>query len=689
MVTHPRGRGDSIFGLRGECRSAHAVEQARGAGPESLALHGWRFWLGGWFRSRRGGRIPSMTKRKLPGSHRSAVLWLACGALGIVYGDIGTSPLYALRECFYGQHGIDPTAANVLGVLSLIAWSLIVVISIKYLMLIMRADNDGEGGILALMSLAVGPDAKGRLTRRGVLVLMGLFGAALLYGDGMITPAISVLSAVEGLEVATSVFKPYIVPITIAILLGLFAFQNRGTERIGVVFGPLMLLWFLVLAVTGFCQIASNTEVLFAFHPVYAVRFFVDNRLHGFWVLGVVFLVVTGGEALYADMGHFGKRPIRLAWFVIVMPALLLNYFGQGALLLADPREATNPFYHLAPSWALYPMVILATAATVVASQAVISGAFSLTMQAVQLGYLPRMEIRHTSEREYGQIYVPAVNVLLLLCTVGLVLGFGTSSRLAAAYGVAVTTTMVITTVLAYFVIRHQWNWPWPAAALVIGTLLVVDFSFFAGNMVKIPTGGWFPLLVGLMIVTVMTTWSRGRQLFSRRLETIATTYEDFFVQIDADPPLRVPGTAIHLCRDPTKVPRTMLENLQYNHVLHQRVAIVSVVFDRVPFVRSEKRIECDVLREDVFRITIHYGFKQAPHVPRALTQQELEHLQLELETAVYILGRETLLARRKPGMAIWRERLFAFLARNALEATAFFHIPPRQVLEIGTRVEL
>jgi KUP system potassium uptake protein len=450
-----------------------------------------------------------------------------------------------------------------------------------------------------------------------------------------------------------------------------------------------MLVWFLVLAILGLRQIVLNVGVLLAFNPLYAVRFFVDNRLHGFLILGVVFLVVTGGEALYADMGHFGKRPIRLAWFVVVMPALLLNYFGQGALLLADPREAINPFYHLAPSWALYPMVILATTATVVASQAVISGAFSLTMQAVQLGYLPRMEIRHTSEREYGQIYVPAVNVLLLLCTVGLVLGFGNSSRLAAAYGVAVTTTMVITTLLAYHVMRGRWKWPWLAAFPVIGSLLIVDLGFFLANMAKILAGGWFPLLVGLSIATVMTTWNRGRQLLSRRLEAISTTYEDFFAQLDADPPLRVPGTAIHLCGDPTRVPRTVLENLHHNRVLHQRVAIVSVVFDRVPFVRSEKRIEYDVLREDVFRITIHYGFKQSPHVPRALAQQDLEQFQLDLETAVYILGRETLLARRRPGMSLWRERLFAFLARNALGATAFFRVPTKQVLELGAQIAI
>ncbi|HEV2844700.1 MAG TPA: KUP/HAK/KT family potassium transporter, partial [Thermoanaerobaculia bacterium] len=503
------------------------------------------------------------------------LLGLSLGALGIVYGDIGTSPLYALRECFHGPHAVPPSHDNVLGVLSLVFWSLVIIISIKYLVFVMRADNRGEGGILALMAL-VPPRYREARSGQWVLVAMGLFGAALLYGDGMITPAISVLSAVEGLEVATPFFNPYIVPITLVILLVLFAIQRRGTAGIGALFGPVMILWFATLAVLGAFWIVRVPAVLAAVNPGHAVRFFAQNGWQGFLVLGSVFLVVTGGEALYADMGHFGRRPIRLAWFTLVLPALLLNYFGQGALLLTHPDAAENPFYELArrlaPDWILYPMVILATAATVIASQAVISGAFSLTRQAVQLGYIPRMEIIHTSGREIGQIYIPSINWLLMLSTFGLVLGFQKSTNLAAAYGVAVTATMVITTLLACMVALRLWNWK-PALVLpVTAVFLLLDSSFFGANIIKLADGGWFPLLVGLVIYTLMATWKKGRQILAERLADGALPFEQFVASVGPEGPRRVSGTAVFMARDPRGTPTALLHNLKHNKVLHARV---------------------------------------------------------------------------------------------------------------------
>ncbi len=620
---------------------------------------------------------------------KSTTLGLSLGALGVVYGDIGTSPLYAFRECFFGHESVGVSDANVFGVLSLIVWSLIVVISLKYLVLIMRADNDGEGGILALMALVVNTASDGPRRNRLGLVLVGLFGAALLYGDGMITPAISVLSAIEGLGIAAPVFLPYVVPITVAILIALFAIQRHGTQRVGMLFGPLMVVWFAVIAGLGIYHIIRNPVVLEAFNPAHAVAFFVANGWAGFLILGIVFLVVTGGEALYADMGHFGKLPIRVVWFSVVLPALLLNYFGQGALVLRDPSHISNPFYHLASGWMLYPLVALSTAATVVASQAVITGAFSLTMQAVQLGYLPRVSIRHTSESEYGQVYVPLANTVLAICTVALVFGFRTSGNLASAYGVAVTTTMVITTMLAYFAMRNLWNWSVGAAVLTTAALLVVDLSFFAANIVKVPDGGWFPLLIGLGMVTIMTTWRRGREIRGDRITDISMSYDDLFALIDKEKPARVPGTEIHLYSNPVKAPHTLLRNLRYNHVLHEQVVIVTVITAKHPYVRADHRLMIDKPREDFMRIRIHYGFFQTPNVPRALAQCAAEGLKLDAASTTYIVGRETLLATKRPGMAIWRERLFAFLSRNALQAVPFYHIPPDQVLEIGAQIEL
>ncbi|HEX3555593.1 MAG TPA: potassium transporter Kup [Thermoanaerobaculia bacterium] len=608
----------------------------------------------------------------------------AVGALGIVYGDIGTSPLYALRECFFGSHSVAPTPLNVLGVMSLIFWSLIIVISIKYLVFVMRADNRGEGGILALMALI-----RTRGSGRWALIAMGLFGAALLYGDGMITPAISVLSAVEGLEVATSFFRPYVVPITIAILVGLFVIQRRGTAKIGALFGPVMMVWFVVLAALGLRWIAHEPRVLVAVNPWHAVRFFLHDGLRGFLVLGAVFLVATGGEALYADMGHFGRRPIRLAWFTVVLPSLLLNYFGQSALLLASPKGLTHPFYNLAPSWALYPLVVLSTVATVIASQAVISGAFSLTLQAMQLGYSPRMEIVHTSEEEIGQIYIPAVNWVLMAATIGLVLGFRESSRLAAAYGMAVTTTMVITTLLAYVLAREKWGWSRLRAILTMSSFLVLDLAFFGANLVKIPHGGWFPLLVAAIVYLLLNTWKQGRQMLATILKEEGLPLEEFIRSIRPGSPPRVPGTAVFLTTNPGATPTTLLHNLKHNKVLHEQVVLMTVVTEEVPWLSPADRVEVEPLDKGFYRLTARYGFTQTPQAQDVLDCAREDGLYLELMKTTFFLGRETLIPGSHPGMALWRKKLFAVMARNAQRFTDFFRIPINRVVELGMQVQL
>jgi KUP system potassium uptake protein len=618
---------------------------------------------------------------------------LSLGALGIVYGDIGTSPLYALRECFHGEHGIHPTHDNVLGVLSLVFWVLIVTISIKYLIFVMRADNRGEGGILALMSLI--PKKLRRVGPEGhwVLVALGLFGAALLYGDGMITPAISVLSAVEGLSVATPYFNPYVVPITIVVLFGLFLIQRRGTAGIGALFGPVMILWFLVLAVLGILWTVRYPAVLGAVNPWHAVRFFLENRWRGFLVLGSVFLVVTGGEALYADMGHFGRRPIRLAWFTVVLPCLLLNYFGQGALLLTHPDAAKNPFYELAarlgPSWLLYPMVVLSTFATIIASQAVISGAFSLTRQAVQLGYIPRIAIVHTSKKEIGQIYIPSVNWLLMLATFALVFGFQKSTNLAAAYGVAVTATMVITTILAYVVERQVWGWSRWVAVPLAAFFLLIDSSFFGANIIKVEDGGWFPLLVGIAVYTLMATWKKGRQILAERLAREAQPLDTFVENVGPDSPIRVPGTAVFLSRDPKGVPTALLHNLKHNKILHSRVIVLTMVIEEVPAVPPEERLEVQSLGKEFYRVITHYGFMQHPTVPEVLGLLKEKGIELDEMSTTFFVGRETLIASKEPGMAIWREKLFALMVRNAQRPTDFFRIPANRVVELGMQVRL
>ncbi|HET6599458.1 MAG TPA: potassium transporter Kup [Burkholderiaceae bacterium] len=622
---------------------------------------------------------------------------LSLGALGVVFGDISTSPLYALRECFFGDYAIALTPANVLGVLSLILWSLIIVISIKYLGFILRADNNGEGGIIALMSLVHpehGSAQRGSVRhsrrRHWALVSMGLFGAALLYGDGMITPAISVLSAVEGLEIVTPVFQPYIIPITIVILIALFAFQRRGTGGVGAVFGPVMMVWLVTLAVLGIYNSIKAPAVFAAANPLHALDFLSRNEVEGFLVLGAVFLAVTGGEALYADMGHFGTRPIRLAWFGLVLPALLLNYFGQGALLLANPAAAHNPFYRLAPDWALLPLVALATMATIIASQAVISGAFSLSMQAIQLGYSPRLEIDHTSAEERGQIYMPKVNWVLMFATIGLVIGFESSSSLAAAYGVAVSTDMVITTLIFAVVAWEIWGWtPWLVTALAAG-FLVVDLSFFGANIIKVPAGGWFPILVALSVFTLMSTWRRGRQILAKRLRKDALPLDEFRKMIEEHPPTRVPGTAVFMTGNPEGTPPTLLHNLKHNKVLHEQVALLTVTTEEVPHVRRDARVHVEKLSSGFFRVTARYGFMEDPHVPRALELAKEQGLEIRMMETTFFLGRERLIATKaKKGMAVWRERLFAFMSRNAQPATAFFHIPTGRVVELGAQVEL
>ncbi|MFZ1770456.1 MAG: potassium transporter Kup [Caldilinea sp.] len=628
------------------------------------------------------------TAREAPrGKH---LYYLALGALGVVYGDIGTSPLYAFRESFHDSYGIPPSANNILGVLSLIFWALILVISVKYLIFVMRADNHGEGGILALTALI---GAKRRVmitgTWRWTLVMLGLFGTALLYGDGMITPAISVLSAVEGLGIATPFFNPYIVPITIIILVGLFMFQSRGTERVGRIFGPITLLWFAVLAVLGLSWIVRQPSVLAAINPYYGFEFFWLNGWRGFLVLGSVFLVVTGGEALYADMGHFGKSPIRLAWFAIVLPALLLNYFGQGALLLQHPEAVENPFYQMAPSWALIPLVIIATAATVIASQALITGAFSLTMQAVQLGYLPRVPILHTSAKEMGQIYIAAINWVLMIACVLLVLAFGSSSNLAAAYGVAVTTTMVITTLLLFRVERTRWRWPlWAALSSTI-FFLVIDVAFWGANLVKIPAGGWFPLTIGLAVMIMMTTWRQGRSLLSQRLKAGTRRFSDFVEHLDFDKLVRVPGTAIFMYSDPDGTPPALIHNLRHNKVLHARVVLLSVSTYEVPRVPPDHRMSIQDIGHGFYRMTLHYGFMETSNVFRDLTMADAHGLALDLDDVSFFLGSERLLATSRPGMAPWREKLFVVMSRNSTNAASFFSLPPDRVVELGTTVEL
>jgi KUP system potassium uptake protein len=620
------------------------------------------------------------------GTDRRILLSLSLGALGVVYGDIGTSPLYALKECFAPEYGIAPSPANVLGILSLIFWSLNFVVSFKYLVCIMRAHNRGEGGIMALLAL-LHPRRDANRSRI-VLVALGLFGAALLYGDGVITPAISVLGAVEGIAVATPAFSAATPIIAAAILIGLFLFQRKGTARVGAIFGRIMLVWFGAIGVLGARGILEHPNVLRGLNPFYAVEFMARNGSQGFLILGAVILVVTGAEALYADMGHFGKRPIRLAWLTVVLPCLVLNYFGQGAIVIARPGTASNPFFGLVPTWGLYPMVVVATAAAVVASQALISGAFSLTRQAVQLGYSPRVTIQHTSQTEIGQIYLPGLNRTLAVLCVLLVLGFQSSGALASAYGIAVTGTMTITTLLFCAVARERWHWSRARVATLGAVFLLVDLSFLGANLVKIAKGGWFPLLVAAVVYVLMTTWKRGRETVTRILQDTALPLSLFLEDMSRRQPPRVPGTAVFMTSDPGGVPVVLLHHLKHNKVLHEKVIIMSVAGEEIPQVKPQERAEVRERGDGVYQVTARYGFMESPDIPGLLSTLGPFGLAAKpMETSFY-LGRETLLPTGNSKLAYWRKKLFILMARNAQSATAFFNLPPNRVVELGAQIQ-
>jgi KUP system potassium uptake protein len=610
---------------------------------------------------------------------------LAIGAIGVVYGDIGTSPLYALKECFAGAHPMVIDPAHIYGVLSLVFWSLAVIVSGKYVTVMLRADNRGEGGSLALLALLT-PATRGTYLGYFV-VLLGLFAASLFYGDSMITPAISVLSAVEGLHVALPHLSGWVIPITLAILVSLLVIQRRGTAVVGALFGPAMFVWFVVIGILGIISIVQRPHILAALDPRYAIDFFIEDGWHAFLALGSVVLALTGAEALYADMGHFGRKPIRLAWFALVLPALLLNYFGQGALLIETPQAIDSPFYRLAPAWALLPLVILATAATVIASQAVISGAFSVSRQAIQLGFLPRMNIVHTSESEIGQIYIPFVNWSLLAAVAALVIGFGSSTNLAAAYGVAVTGTMLIDTLLLSVVVFTMWKWNKLAATALIGLFFTFEMSFFVANLTKIPHGGWFPLMMGLIIFVLLTTWKRGRALLSERLRGDMLPVDTFISSLT--PKIqRVPGTAVFLTGTREGIPHALLHNLKHNKVLHERVVLLTVLVEEVPHIPENKRIEVQPLAGRLYRVIVRYGFMQTPNVPAALTLGEKAGLAFDLMDTSFFLSRETLIPSAIPGMALWREALFSWMLRSAATAMNFFRLPPNRVIELGTQIE-
>jgi KUP system potassium uptake protein len=616
-----------------------------------------------------------------------ATALLALGALGVVYGDIGTNPLFAFREAFTA-HPIPIDERNVLGLLSLAFWSLIVVISVKYVTFVMRADNDGEGGILALAAL-IQRTGDGDRGRRRVLLLLGVAGAALLFGDGMITPAISVLAAVEGTTVAEPSLHVLVVPAAVAILIGLFLVQRRGTGAVGRLFGPVMLVWFVTVAVLGTSQIARHPQVLAAVAPSYAVSFFVHDGLQAFLALGAVILVVVGGEALYADMGHFGRRPIALGWYTVVLPALVLVYFGQGALLLEDPGAIANPFYRMAPSWALYPLVVLATCATVIASQALISGAYSLTQQAVQLGLAPRVRIRHTSERIIGQIYVPSVNWALMIGCVALVLGFRHSERLAGAYGLAVAGTMLATTILFSFVVRERFGWRPVAVISMSAAFLVVDVAFFTATLAKIPHGGWVPLVVGAVVFALMTTWRTGKRIVRERTLHDGLPLRRFVASLGAHPPVRAPGTGVYLHATPDATPPVLLASLKHHDSLHERVLVTSIVIERRPYVPLARRAEIADLGLGFNEVIVHFGFLEEPNIATVIAGQVRMRLGIDPATVTYFLGRESVRVTSRPGMAPWRERLYSVLSRNAADPARYFGLPSDQVEELGVVVDL
>ena len=617
----------------------------------------------------------------------AALAALTLGALGVVYGDIGTSPLYALKEVFHGGH-VATTPENILGVLSLIFWTMTIIVSVKYVLLILRADNNGEGGLIAMLALAT-TAVKDKPALRQVLMTVGLFGTAIFYGDGVITPAISVLSAMEGLEVVSPQLHAWIIPLTLLVLTALFAVQRIGTGGIGRFFGPITLVWFAVLVALGLPHILANPDVLVALNPAYAARFIQANPMVAFIGLGAVVLCVTGGEALYADMGHFGKRPIRIAWYAVVMPALVVNYFGQGAMLLVRPEAIKNPFYQMAPAWATLPLVFLATCATVIASQALITAAFSVTKQAIQLGILPRMVVRHTSVRDTGQIYVPFVNWGLYVFIVLAVALFKTSSNLASAYGIAVTLDMTITTVMTFFVIRFGWKYPLLPSLLATGFFFVIDITFFASNMLKLVAGGWFPLVIGIGMFTLMLTWMQGRKLMSARLRDEAIDLSSFLDAVFISPPTRVAGTAVFLSADVGLTPNALMHNLKHNKVLHEYNLFITVRHHEVPWIGLSKRIEIEPLGHDCWQAVLHFGFKNDPDVPEALTLLEGRGIPLPDMDTSYFLSRDIVIPTFGDGMAMWREKLFASMHRNAAAAADFLNLPSNRIVELGAKVEI
>jgi KUP system potassium uptake protein len=613
---------------------------------------------------------------------------LSLSALGVVYGDIGTSPLYTVHEIFAGSGGIPLTPENVVGVVSVIFWSLMIIVSLKYVTLILRADNHGEGGIMALLALAshaVERDPK----LRYYLIIAGVFGAALFYGDGVITPAISVLSAIEGLEVAAPSLKAYVVPTTVAVLFVLFMFQKKGTAGIGMLFGPVMMTWFAILAISGLLNVMAAPQILASLNPAHGLHFLHTNGWIAFVGLGAIVLAVTGAEALYADMGHFGPRSIRMAWFSLVLPALALNYMGQGALVMSNPKAVDNPFYLLFPSWLLYPMVGLATAATVIASQAVITGTYSLTQQAIQLGFLPRMNIIHTSAKQYGQIYVPVINWLLLVAVVAAVLGFGSSTALASAYGVAVTGTMLITTILTFFVLRYGWGYNWVICILATGFFLVIDAAFFSANALKTAQGGWFPLVIGIGVFSVMSTWKTGRVILVDHLRESQVPLKPFIESLSADTIIRVPNTAVFLVANPDGVPSSLLHNLAHNRVLHERVIFMTVIFSDVPYVPANERVNIEVIADGFYRFKVFYGFMDKPDIPMVLELCREQGLEFNLLATSFFVSRETIVPTHGPGMARWREELFATMSSLAGSIVPYLNIPPNRVIELGTRIEI
>jgi KUP system potassium uptake protein len=619
---------------------------------------------------------------------KSSLKALTLAAIGIVYGDIGTSPLYTMKEVFSAEHGLPLNEGNIFGIVSLIFWGLFVIVAIKYVTLILRASNRGEGGIMALTALAL--ESVGRTSRwHFTLFVLGLFGAALFYGDGVITPAISVLSAIEGLEVATPAFKPYVVPLTVLVLIGLYAVQYKGTTGIGKWFGPIMVIWFIALATMGVINIFHMPVILKALNPYYAMSFLLTNKWLAFFALGAVVLAFTGAEALYADMGHFGSRPIRLAWFIIVFPALALNYLGQGALLLQNPGAVINPFYQQLGAWSIYPLVILSTVATVIASQATISGTFSMTKQAISLGFLPRMEIVQTSSKEIGQIYIPIVNWLQLLIVIAAVVGFNSSSNLASAYGIAVTGTMLVTSLLTFFVIRFGWKYNPILCFMATGFFLTIDLAFFSANALKILHGGWFPLVLGIVMFTVMVTWKRGRELVFDNLKKHAIPLDDFLSSLFDSPPMRVAGTAVFLRGEADGVPHALLHNLSHNKILHERVVFLTLFNREIPWVPYAERIKVSGLGHNCFQVNVYYGFKNEPDIPKALELCEQYGLHFDPMETSYFIARQTIISRPGSGMASWREWLFVTMSRTARDAADYYHVPTNRVIEVGSQVEI